>query len=249
LINDDKIKLSIRLIRSAYDAAKSQASTTGLAISVIVAEAATQTLLATYRSDREAEILQAVERVFFKLQKLEKRQNLDLLILKEMVGLGIRAYFNHTPEVPDHERSAALLSGKARFHRYLDTLARNLRQNKSILSDVPELLAIPLAIPVALQGDSNGSTQAESVTSESAPPPMLDPSTNGNAVPGEAGAPPMDNAVSRSKEPIVSHRFAGRGIAIGQDEPGLFHDAMQPDQPEPPAGPNGVPHNNMAEGS
>ena len=81
MTNDDKIKLSIRLIRSAYDTAKSQASTTGSAISVIVAEAATQTLLATYRSDREAEILQAVERVFFKLQKLEKRQNLDLLIL------------------------------------------------------------------------------------------------------------------------------------------------------------------------
>ena len=245
MINDDKIKLSIRLIRSAYDAAKSQASTTGSAISVIVAEAATQTLLATYRSDREAEILQAVERVFFKLQKLEKRQNLDLLILKEMVGLSIRAYFNHTPEVPDHERSAALLSGKARFHRYLDTLARNLRQNKSILSDVPELLAIPLAI----QGDSNGSTQAESVTSESAPPPILDPSTNGNAAPGEAGAPPMDNAVSRSKEPIGSHQLAGRRISVGYDEPGLFQDAVQPDQPEPSAGPNGTPRNSMAEDS
>ena len=162
-----------------------------------------------------------------------------------MVGLSIRAYFNHTPEVPDHERSAALLSGKARFHRYLDTLARNLRQNKSILSDVPELLAIPLAI----QGGSNGSTQAESVTSESAPPQMLDPSTNGNAAHGEVAPPPLETADSRGKEPIGSHRFAGRRIAIGQDEPGLFHDAMQPDQPEPPAGPNGAPRNNMADGS
>ena len=249
MINDDKIKLSIRLIRSAYEAAKSQASTTGSAISVIVAEAATQTLLATYRSDREAEILQAVERVFFKLQKLEKRQNLDLLILKEMVGLGIRAYFNHTPEVPDHERSAALLSGKARFHRYLDTLARNLRQNKSILSDVPELLAIPLAIPVAIRGGSNGSTEAESVTSESAPPQMLDPSTNGNAAPGEAAPPPLETADSRGKEPIGSHQLAGRRISVGYDEPGLFQDAVQPEQREPSAGPNGTPRNNMAEDS
>ncbi len=245
MINDDKIKLSIRLIRSAYDAAKSQASTTGSAISVIVAEAATQTLLATYRSDREAEILKAVERVFFKLQKLEKRQNLDLLILKEMVGLGIRAYFNHTAEVPDHERSAALLSGKARFHRYLDTLARNLRQNKSILGDVPELLAIP----IATQGDSNGSPPAESVTSESAPPQMLAPSTNGNAAPGEAALPPEESADRGGKEPIVCHQPAGRRISVGYDEPGLFQDAVKPDQPEPPAAPNGVPRNNMAEDS
>ena len=218
MINDDKIKLSIRLMRSAYDAAKSQAATTGSAISVIVAEAATQTLLATYRSDREAEILKAVERVFFKLQKLEKRQNLDLLILKEMMGLSVRAYFNHTPEVPDHERSAALLSGKARFHRYLDTLARNLRQNKSILGDVPELLAIPMAT----QGESNGPTQAESATSESAGAQALAPSPNGKVAPSEAAAPPMDNADTRGKEPLVSNRFAGRRTSIGYDEPGLF---------------------------
>ena len=245
MINDDKIKLSIRLMRSAYDTAKSQASTTGSAISVIVAEAATQTLLATYRSDREAEILKAVERVFFKLQKLEKRQNLDLLILKEMVGLGIRAYFNHTPEVPEHERSASLLSGKARFHRYLDTLARNLRQNQSILGDVPELLAIPMAN----QGESNGSTQTESVTSESAPPQRLDPPPNGNAAHGEAALPTDGTVDSRGKEPKAYHRFTGRRIAIGQDEPGLFHDTVKPDQSEPPAGPNGAPRNNMDEES
>ncbi len=232
-------------MRSAYDTAKSQASTTGSAISVIVAEAATQTLLATYRSDREAEIFQAVERVFFKLQKLEKRQNLDLLILKEMVGLGIRAYFNHTPEVPEHERSASLLSGKARFHRYLDTLARNLRQNKSILGDVPELLAVPMAI----QAESNGSTQAESVPSESASPQMLDLPPNGKVAPDEAALPPEENVDRGGKEPIVCHQPAGRRISVGYDEPGLFQDAVKPDQLEPPAGPNGVPRNNIAEDS
>ena len=129
-MNNEKIKFSISLGRPAYDAAKSLAAASGKAFTFVVADAATQTLLATYRSDREAEILKAVERVFFKLQKLEKHQHLDLLILKEMVGLGIRAYFNHTPEVLESQRSAAQLSGKARYHHYLDTLARNLRQNQ-----------------------------------------------------------------------------------------------------------------------
>jgi hypothetical protein len=245
-MNDEKIKFSISLSRPAYDAAKAQAAELGKAFTWVVADAATQTLLATYRSDREAEILKAVEGVFFKLQKLEKRQNLDLLILKEMVGLSIRAYFNHTPEVPDHERSASLLSGKARFHRYLDTLARNLRQNKSILGDVPELLAIPMAV----QDDSNGSPAAEPVDSsvKSTPPQMLDSSTNGKVAPSET-ASPMANADCRGKEPIVSHHPAGRRISVGYDEPGLFQDAVKPDQPEPPAGPNGVPRDNMAEGS
>ena len=107
-MKDEKIKFSISLGRPAYDAAKSLAAASGKAFTFVVADAATQTLLATYRSDREAEILKAVERVFFKLQKLEKHQQLDLLILKEMVGLGIRAYFNHTPEILESQHSAAL---------------------------------------------------------------------------------------------------------------------------------------------
>jgi|GEM_PF-6217155 len=87
------------------------------------------------------------------------------------------------------------------------------------------------------------------VTSESAPPQMLDPSTNGEVAPDEAALPLEESADRRGKEPITSHRFSGRRNAIGQDEPGLFHNAVKPDQPEPPAGPNGVPRNNMAEDS
>ena len=244
MINDDKIKLSIRLMRSAYDTAKSQAATTGSAISVIVAAAATQTLLATYRSDREAEILKAVERVFFKLQKLEKRQNLDLLILKEMVGLGTRAYFNHTPEVPEHERSASLLSGKARFHRYLDTLAGNLRQNRSILGEVPDLLASP--------SERNDSAPAESVKPGdpgSIPPQNLDSPPNGNAAGGEAALPSDEEADKRGTKPMVYRQPSGRRIRIGYDEPGLFQNAVQPDQSRPEASPHGVPRKNMAEDS
>ena len=128
-----------------------------------------------------------------------------------MAGLGIRAYFNHTPEVPEHERSASLLSGKARFHRYLDTLARNLRQNQSILGDVPELLAIPTAI----QGESNDRTETESVTSESARPQMSDPPPNGNAAHGEGASPPDGTVDSRGKEPKAYYRFTGRRITIG----------------------------------
>jgi len=254
LINDDKIKLSIRLVRSAYDAAKARSASTGSAISVIVAEAATQTLLATYRSDREAEILKAVERVFFKLQKLEKRQNLDLLVLKEMVGLGIRAYFNHTPEVPEHERSASLLSGKARFHRYLDTLAGNLRQNRSILGEVPDLLASP--------GERNDSAPAESVKPGdpgSTPQQNLDSPPNGNAAGGNASGgeaaggkaalPSEDSADKRGTKPMVYRQPSGRRIRIGYDEPGLFQKAVQPEQSRPEASPHGVPRKNMAEDS
>lgn len=215
-MNEEKIKFSISLGRPAYDAAKSLAAASGKAFTLVVADAATQTLLATYRSDREAEILRAVERVFFKLQKLEKHQHLDLLILKEMVGLGIRAYFNHTPEVLDSQRSAALLSGKARYHHYLDTLARNLRQNKSILGELAALSAIQS------QADSPSSAASASTVTESAATKPSSPPTNGKAVTNGSAIPLKGNAEDQSQSTNGLPRTAARQHGAKIETPALF---------------------------
>jgi hypothetical protein len=49
----------------------------------------------------------------------------------------MRSFFNHTTPIPEATKAAAILSGKQRFHGYLDTLAKNLRKGESILSDIP----------------------------------------------------------------------------------------------------------------
>jgi len=49
----------------------------------------------------------------------------------------MRSFFNHTTPYPEATKAAAILSGKQRFPRYLDTLAKNLRKGESILSDIP----------------------------------------------------------------------------------------------------------------
>jgi hypothetical protein len=102
-----------------------------------VAEAAKESLLSSYRSEREKEILKAAERNFYALRRLEQRMRIELQVLKELIGLGMRSFFNHTPPIPDTGKAAALLSGKQRFQRYLDLVASNLRGGESILGDVP----------------------------------------------------------------------------------------------------------------
>jgi hypothetical protein len=62
---------------------------------------------------------------------------IELQVLKELIGLGMRSFFNHTPPVPETGKAAALLSGKQRFQRYLDLVASNLRGGDSVLADVP----------------------------------------------------------------------------------------------------------------
>ncbi len=59
-----------------------------------------------------------------------------------MVGLGIRAFFNHIPEISDSQHTDALSSEKVRFHHYLDTLVANVRQKKSLLGEIARLSAV-----------------------------------------------------------------------------------------------------------
>ncbi|MDP9174495.1 MAG: hypothetical protein M3O30_11600 [Planctomycetota bacterium] len=118
-------------------AAKERSTKMQVSLSAAIVDALKESLLSTYRSEREQEILKAVERNFYALRRLDQRLALELSVLKEMVGLGMRSFFNHTTPIPDATKAAAILSGKQRFHGYLDTLAKNLRKGESILSDVP----------------------------------------------------------------------------------------------------------------
>ena len=132
-----KTQLSVFLEPQVLLAAKQRAREMKLSMSAVVAEAAKESLLSSYRSEREAEILKAVERNFHALRRLDHRLALEIAVLKEMVGLGMRSFFNHTTPIPEATKAAAILSGKQRFHSYLDMLARNLRKGESILSDLP----------------------------------------------------------------------------------------------------------------
>jgi hypothetical protein len=136
-MNENRVQVTVRLEPRVLQAAKQLAAEMKVSLSAALAEAAKESLLSSYRSEREQEILKAVDRNFHALRKLEQQLGLDIQVLKEMIGLGMRSFLNHTTAIPDSLKSAALLSGKQRFHRYLDMLARNLRTGESILSDVP----------------------------------------------------------------------------------------------------------------
>jgi hypothetical protein len=130
-------QVTIYLEPQLLQAAKERSTKMQLSLSAAIVDALKESLLLTYRSEREQEILKAVERNFHALRRVDQRLALELAVLKEMVGLGMRSFFNHTTPIPDATKAAAILSGKQRFHGYLDILAKNLRRGESILSDLP----------------------------------------------------------------------------------------------------------------
>jgi hypothetical protein len=136
-MSGQRVQVTVFLEADVHRAAKQRAGEMKRSLSATVAEAAKESLLSSYRSDREKEILKATERNFFAVRRLEQRLRIELQVLKELIGLGMRSFFNHIPPIPDSSKAAALVSGKQRFLRYLDLVASNLRDGESVLRDVP----------------------------------------------------------------------------------------------------------------
>jgi hypothetical protein len=132
-----KTRFTVWMEPDTLQAAKARAVQDGVTVSEVLAAAAKRTLIDNDRQHTDAQLLAAVERVFNLLQRIDRRRVYDQQVLKEMVGLLIRSFFNHIPAVPPKEKEAALMSGKVRFNRWLDILARNLRSGQSVLNDLP----------------------------------------------------------------------------------------------------------------
>jgi hypothetical protein len=131
-----KVRFTVWLDPATLEVAKVRSRQDGVSVSEALAEAATESLLRN-RADAETQIVKAIERVFYLVQRTDRKRSFDEQVLKEMVGLMVLSFFNHTPAVPEANKKAALMDGKARFHRFLDTLAANLRGGNTILSDLP----------------------------------------------------------------------------------------------------------------
>jgi hypothetical protein len=131
-----KEQLTVRLDPEVLKAARDKAQRENVSVSAVVADAAARALLHAGHAEWEAGILRALDRLGNKVDKLDKRTGYDAGVLKEMVGLFVRAYFNHTPALPEPALRPALLSGKERFARFMDTLAANLGRGTSVLREV-----------------------------------------------------------------------------------------------------------------
>ena len=92
-MSERKTQLSVFLEQQVLLAARQRAKEMKLSMSAVVADAAKESLLSAYRSEREQEILKAVERNFHAIRRLDQRLALEIQILKEMVGLGMRVFF------------------------------------------------------------------------------------------------------------------------------------------------------------
>jgi hypothetical protein len=188
-----RVQVTVFLEPQVHRAAKERAGEMKLSLSATVAEAAKESLLSSYRSERETETLKATERNLFALRRLDQRMRIELQVLKELIGLGMRSFFNHIPPVPESGKTAALLSGKQRFQRYLDLVAANLRGGDSILADVP----LPETVEIA--ADARHAEAATATPQPSGQPSETVETQNGRREARTPSISPVSHKLTRSQ--------------------------------------------------
>ena len=214
-MNGHRIQMTVFLDPEVHRAAKQRAEAMKLSLSATVADAAKESLLSSYLSDREKEILTAAEWNLFAVRRLEQRMRIELLVLKELIGTGMQSFFNHIPAVAESGKAAALVSGKQRFVRYLDHVASNLRSGESILGQV----SIPGSDEALVENDpsrtqkDNPTASVPTPAATGTPIPRAKPSGD-NKPAAKAFAKPGGSEVSvegpiglfDSKPPPANHR-------------------------------------------
>jgi len=135
-MKEQKIRFTVWLNPAVLGAAKVRANRDGVSVSEVLARAARRELGQDGSGNPDEQIRKAVDRVFFLVQRADKRRGFEHQVLKEMLGLAVLAFFNHTPPVPDADQKIAQVSGNARFQQFLDAVATNLRRGRSVLAEL-----------------------------------------------------------------------------------------------------------------
>jgi hypothetical protein len=102
-----------------------------------VVDAARQALMPEYQQKQEQVLLKAMERCFNRMVKMHEDQQAQHELVREMLAMFVRTFFRHTPAVKPEIREAATASAARRFEVFLDALATNRRNQRSVMDPVP----------------------------------------------------------------------------------------------------------------
>jgi hypothetical protein len=90
-----------------------------------------------YQEERERVVAETLDRIAWQLARLDGRVRREMNVLQEMLGLFVRAYYNHTPKIPEPSRNEFRAAGKERFDAFMQALAENVGPGRSMLEQVP----------------------------------------------------------------------------------------------------------------
>jgi hypothetical protein len=133
----DKYPLTIRLDEALLKAVKVQALLTRSSLGSVVVDAARQSLMPEYREKQEQTLLKTIDRCFNRMVKMHEDQQAQHELVREMLAMFVRTFFRHTPPIKPEHKDKAWASAAQRFEVFLDALATNRRNRRSVMDPAP----------------------------------------------------------------------------------------------------------------
>jgi hypothetical protein len=133
----DKYPLTIRLDDELLKVVKVQASLTRSSLGSVVVDAARQALMPEYREKQDQTLLKAMDRCFNRLVKMHEDQQTQHELVREMLAMFVRTFLRHTQAVKPEHKDKAWASAAQRFEVFLDALATNRRNRRSVMDAAP----------------------------------------------------------------------------------------------------------------
>ncbi len=90
------------------------------------------------QDQRQRVVAQNLDRLYWHVHNHSKRMSQELRVIREMLALFVRTFYNHMPDVPEEHREAAAADGQLRFAHFLEILAEHAGSGPSALELMPE---------------------------------------------------------------------------------------------------------------
>lgn len=130
-----KVQVTLRMRRKAHKRAFDLGRRLNRPTAVVIADAAEQILLPHADETAEALINKHGKLIQNRLTGMQQTIESELALVREMLGIAVRIWLNHTPPLPESERDAAYANGRATFTRYVEHVARNIAEGICILDE------------------------------------------------------------------------------------------------------------------
>lgn len=126
---DTYLRVSFRITKDQSDRIKEIAKIRRVSVKSLFLSA-----IEYYVNEGGAE--KSFEKYLLSLGPSIKNLKVDTEILSEMLSFYIMHYFCYTPELPEVQRKALMLSGKNRHTKFMELLGKRIQGNGSSLSQV-----------------------------------------------------------------------------------------------------------------
>jgi len=132
-----KEKISGRVDPDLLAAVDRYCQASGQTRSDVLAQGLRWVVTPEHQEERERVVAETLDRIAWQLTRLDRHARRELNVLEEMLGLFVRAYYNHTPRIPDPSLMEFRAAGKERFDAFMQILAENVGPGQSMLEQAP----------------------------------------------------------------------------------------------------------------